>query len=645
MGSMHTGLEEIPNGYDRLAEFYRQRAEAGVGLIITGGIAPNEEGAAFASAAKLVNDNEVDLHRKITNVVHQHPTKICLQILHTGRYAFHPNAVSASSLQAPISPFSPKELSSDGIKKQILDFAQCAELAKKAGYDGVEIMGSEGYFINQFIALRTNQRNDEWGGCFENRIRLALEIVKAVREKTDSDFLIIFRISLLDLVENGSNWNEVLHLAKALESAGVDILNSGIGWHEARIPTIATSVPRAAFTEFTHKLKSEVSVPLIATNRINTPEIAENIIASGQADLVCLARPFLADPKFVSKAQEGKPELINTCIACNQACLDHTFELKLTSCLVNPSACHETLFITKPATVAKTIAVVGAGPAGMACAVTLSERGHSVTLYEQQSEIGGQFNLAKKIPGKEDYQETVRYFKTQIARLNVNLKLNTKVTHSELINFESVVIATGVTPRKIDLPGFDHSNVVSYVDVLNGSVEIGNRVAIIGAGGIGFDVAEFLLHKSGRDINEFQKFWGIDASGENPGGVSIPIIEEPARAISLLQRKSGKLGSTLGKTTGWIHRAELKLHKVRMLSSVTYKKFDEAGLHILIDNKPEILDVDHVVVCAGQVEYAPFFQELVDQGIHVHLIGGAKKAGELDAKTAIKEGTELALRL
>ncbi|MBU2709953.1 NADPH-dependent 2,4-dienoyl-CoA reductase [Zooshikella harenae] len=650
MGSMHTGLEERPNGFERLSAFYRERALGGVGLIVTGGISPNEVGAVLKGAAKLTSAKEVSQHRLITQAVHEVGGKICMQILHAGRYAYNPANVAPSAIQAPINPFKPHALTSDEVEQQIADFVQCAQLAKEAGYDGVEIMGSEGYLINQFIVAATNQREDEWGGAFSQRIRFPVEIVQRTREAVGEDFIIIFRLSMLDLVPGGSQWDEVVMLAQAIEQAGATLINTGIGWHEARVPTIATMVPRGAFAEVTARLRPSVTIPVIATNRINTPEIAEHILASNQADMVSMARPFLADADFVNKAAEGHSNLINTCIACNQACLDHTFQMKLTSCLVNPRACHETELVIRPVNgAAKKIAVVGAGPAGLAFACTAAERGHEVTLYEQSDQIGGQFNLAKQIPGKEEFHETLRYFAQRIKLAGVSVKTGMFIKADDLIEqqFDEVVLATGVSPRTPEIPGVDQSLVMSYLDVIKNQKPIGNNVVIIGAGGIGFDVAEYITHKTQGDTEPqaFCQEWGIDLSVSERGGILASDHLRPERKVFLLQRKKSKVGKNLGKTTGWIHRAQLKQRGVNMLNDVQYERIDANGIHVTVGGNPSFIPADSIIICAGQDSDQTLYQPLTSAGISVHLIGGADKAAELDAKRAIAQGTELAATL
>ncbi len=653
MGSMHTGLEERPDGFERMAAYFAERARGGVGLMVTGGIGPNAEGSVYSGAAKLSTPEEAEQHKIVTQAVHDAGSKICMQILHAGRYAYSPKSVGPSAIQAPINPFKPTELDEEGIEKQISDFVNCAVLAKSADYDGVEIMGSEGYFINQFLAEHTNQRTDRWGGSYENRMRLAVEIVRRVRQAVGTDFIIIYRLSMLDLMEKGSNWQEVVQLAKAIEAAGATLINTGIGWHEARIPTIATKVPRAAFTKVTAKLRGEVSIPLIATNRINTPEVAEQVLAENDADMVSMARPFLADPEFVNKAAAGKADEINTCIGCNQACLDHTFAGKLTTCLVNPRACHETELNYIPTTTVKKIAVVGAGPAGLAAATVAAERGHQVTLFDSASEIGGQFNIAKLIPGKEEFYETLRYFNNKLQSTQVNLQLNKRVNAQELLagGFDEVILATGIVPRVPAIPGIDHPKVLSYLDAVLGRKPVGKTIAVIGAGGIGFDVAELLTHSgvsSSLDRAAFWKEWGIDLGLNARGGVEgvKPQIEAAARQVYLLQRKKSKVGAGLGKTTGWIHRAGLKSKHVQMLAAVEYLGVDNAGLHISVGGgEPQVLAVDNVILCAGQTPLRELQVELEAAGVTVHLVGGADIAAELDAKRAIDQGSRVAAEL
>ena len=649
MGSMHTNLEERPGGFERLAAFYAERAAAGVGLIVTGGIAPNDEGVVFQGSAKMTSEEEAAEHRVVTESVHQAGGKICMQILHTGRYAYSSKLVAPSALQAPINPFTPKELTAEEIEKQLNDYAQAASLAQTAGYDGVEVMGSEGYLINQFMSLRTNQRQDGWGGSFANRSRFAVESVRRVREAVGPDFIIIFRLSMLDLVEDGSTWEEVVTLAKAIEAAGASLINTGIGWHESRVPTIATSVPRAAFTRVTQRMKKEVSIPLITTNRINMPETAEEVLAAGHADMVSMARPFLADPEWVSKAEQGKSDEINTCIACNQACLDQIFAGKVTSCLVNPRACHETLMTAAPATRRKKVAVVGAGMAGLSCATQAAARGHQVTLFEAADEIGGQFNLARQIPGKEEFSETLRYFRKQLELTGVALKLQTPASLEVLQGYDEVVVATGVKPRIPDLPGVDHARVVSYPEAIRHPERLGRKLAVLGAGGIGFDVAELLVQVARQNqpqsTEDFLKEWGVDLDSNEPGGLVQPEAPTPAREIYLLQRKTSKPGKGLGKTTGWIHRASLKTHQVKMLAGCDYQKIDDQGLHLRHQDEDLCLDVDHIVLCTGQESVNQLFAELQEAGQSAHLIGGAELAAELDAKRAIEQGYQLALSL
>ncbi|GLG81496.1 NADPH-dependent 2,4-dienoyl-CoA reductase [Acinetobacter calcoaceticus] len=651
MGSMHIGLEEAPQGYERMAAFYAERAKGDVGLIVTGGVSPNDDGVVFSHGTKLDTVEEAEKHKVITQAVHEAGGKIAMQILHTGRYSYQANNVAPSAIQAPINPIKPKALSSTEVQQTIDDFANCAKLAQYAGYDGVEIMGSEGYLINEFIAARTNHRDDEWGGSYENRIRFPIEIVKRTRALVGENFIIIYRLSMLDLVEGGSSFDEVIQLAKEIEKAGATIINTGIGWHEARIPTIATKVPRAAFTWVTEKLKGEVSIPLITSNRINTPEMAEHVLASGHADMVSMARPMLADAEFVLKASQGRSDEINTCIGCNQACLDHIFSMKIATCLVNPRACYETELIFKEAQVQKNIAVIGAGPAGLSFAVYAADRGHKVKVFEASHQIGGQFNIAKTVPGKEEFYETLRYFGRQIElRPNIELVLNHKATYEELsqANFDEIVVATGVTPRQLQFDGIDHPKVLSYLQVLRERVPVGQRVAIIGAGGIGFDTAEYLTHEGESGSLNPEKFyaeWGIDTQYEHVGGLKQPKVEDSEREIYLLQRKAAAVGAGLGKTTGWIHRTGLKNRQVKMLAGVQYDKVDDQGLHITVDGKPSVLEVDHVVICAGQESFTAMYEQLKEDGKNVHLIGGAKEAGELDAKRAIRQGAELAATL
>ncbi|MFJ2393891.1 FAD-dependent oxidoreductase [Streptomyces sp. NPDC087843] len=648
MGSMHVGLEEAERGFERMAEFYATRARGGVGLMVTGGIAPNEAGRPYEGGAKLTTEAEAEQHAGVTAAVHREGGKIAMQILHFGRYAYHQDLVAPSALQAPISPFTPHALTDAEVEQTIDDYARAARLAQRAGYDGVEIMGSEGYLINEFIALQTNRREDRWGGSYENRTRFPVEIVRRVREAVGENFIIIYRLSMLDLVPGGSSLDEVITLARAVEAAGATIINTGIGWHEARIPTIATSVPRGAYAWVTKKVMGAVSVPLVTTNRINTPEIAEQLLADGHADMVSLARPMLADPDFVAKAAAGQPEAINTCIGCNQACLDHTFSGRITSCLVNPRACHETELVLAPTRLRKRVAVVGAGPAGLACAVSAAERGHDVTLYDAAGEIGGQLNVARKVPGKQEFDETIRYFRTQLERHGVDVRLNTRVAAGDVSGYDEVVVATGVLPRTPEIPGVDHPSVVGYLDVLRGEAPVGDRVAILGAGGIGFDVAEYLTDggdKASEDPATYFRNWGVDMDYRAPGGLGTPERSAPPRTVHLLQRKASKVGAGLGKTTGWIHRTELKHRGVTMVPGVRYDRIDDAGLHVTVDGAGQVLEVDTIVLCTGQEPRRDLYEELSAAGHSVHLIGGADVAAELDAKRAIKQGTELAAAL
>lgn len=651
MGSMHTGLEEAKNGFERMAAYFAERARGGVGLIITGGVAPNMAGWTAPFGAKLTSSREARKHAQITKAVHAEGGKICMQILHTGRYGYHPLNVAPSPIKAPIGMFKPWKLTGRGVERTIRHFVRCAELAKEAGYDGVEIMGSEGYLINQFIAAKTNKRTDQWGGSYENRIRFPLEIVRRTREAVGKDFILIYRLSMLDLVDEGSTWEEVELLAKKIEEAGASIINTGIGWHEARIPTIATMVPRGGFSWVTKRLMGKVNIPLITVNRINMPEKAEEILREGHGDMVCMARPFLADPEFPVKAKENRADEINTCIACNQACLDHVFKRQISSCLVNPRACNETELNYDPTQKKKRIAVVGAGPAGLAVSTIAAQRGHEVTLFDAAKEIGGQFNMAKRIPGKEEFYETLRYFARQIELTGVDLRLNTWADADLLKKegYDEVVVATGVKPRKLTLPGIDHPKVLSYIDVLAHNKPVGERVALIGAGGIGFDVAEYLghdeSHSTSTDVAAFMKEWGVDQQFQSRGGLIAPQPAPSAREIFLLQRTEGKLGARLGKTTGWIHRSSLKNKRVKMIGGVEYQKIDDRGLHLLVSGKPEVLEVDNVVVCAGQVVNRDLQAPLEAAGMTVHLIGGADVAAELDAKRAIDQGARLAARL
>ena len=650
MGSMHTGLEEAPGGFARLAKFYADRAAGDVALIVTGGIAPNKAACVGPGAASLTTKEEAEEHKQITSAVHEHGGKICLQILHTGRYGYHKDLVAPSPIQAPINFFKPKELSDEEIKQTIQDYINCALLSKEAGYDGVEVMGSEGYLINQFLVKHTNHRTDNWGGSYVNRMRFPIEIVKGIREAVGENFILIYRLSMLDLVENGSTWEEVEQLAKEIEKAGATMINTGIGWHEARVPTIATMVPRGGFSWVTKRLMGKVNIPLITVNRINTPHKAENILSDKHADMVSMARPFLADADIVKKAKEFKIDEINTCIGCNQACLDHTFELKLCSCLVNPRACHETEINIGAIDSAKKVAVVGAGPAGLACAVTAAEAGHEVHLFEAQTQIGGQFNLAKEIPGKEEFEETIRYFYKQIEMHKVNLHLGKRVNSLQLKDggFNEIIIATGVTPRIPKMNGIDHKKVIMYDQLLRKERHAGDKVAIIGAGGIGFDVAEFLLEGDSRpslNVPEFMDEWGVDMQYKNAGALKPAVLTHPVREIFLCKRSSGKHGKSLGKTTGWIHRQSLKKHQVNMLSSVEYHKIDDDGLHLTINDEKKILDVDHVIICAGQLSNTGLYEELKSAGLSPKIIGGADEAKELDAKRAILQGTEIAISI
>jgi 2,4-dienoyl-CoA reductase (NADPH2) len=645
MGSMHTGLEDRGRDYPKLAAYFRERAEGGVGLMVTGGIAPNLAGWLKPFSSKLGWPWEIHKHRIVTRAVREAGGKICMQILHAGRYGYHPLTVSASALQAPINPFKPRALTAWGVERQIKAYAECARLAREAGYDGVEVMGSEGYLINQFLTGRTNKRYDNWGGTAEKRMRFAVEIVRRVREATGPDFILIYRLSMLELVPEGSAWDEIVAQAKAIEAAGATIINTGIGWHESRVPTIATSVPRAAFAGVTAKLKPHVRVPLVATNRINMPHVAEAILAAGQADLVSMARPLLADSQWVNKARAGRADRINTCIACNQACLDHVFENKKASCLVNPRACAETELNYLPTRAPRRIAVVGAGPAGLACATVAAQRGHRVTLFDAAGEIGGQFNLAKKIPGKEEFHETLRYFAGQLQEHGVEVRLGTRVDAAALAGFDEVVLATGIRPRRVDFPGADHAKVCSYVDVITGRVVPGRRVAIVGAGGIGFDVGEFLVHEGESptlDPARWRADWGVAEDFEGAGGLVPPAPEPSPREVWLLQRSPGRPGARLGKTTGWIHRATLKAKGVKAMGGVEYVRVDDAGFHIRIAGQDQCLPVDTVVICAGQEPLRELVEPLQALGKTPHLIGGADVAAELDAKRAIAQGSRWA---
>ncbi|MFE9169618.1 FAD-dependent oxidoreductase [Streptomyces kebangsaanensis] len=648
MGSMHVGLEEAERGFERMAEFYAARARGGVGLIVTGGIAPNEEGRPYEGGAKLTTEEEAARHAVVTGAVHREGGRIALQILHFGRYAYHRDLVAPSALKAPISPFVPRELTDADVERTIDDYVRTARLARRAGYDGVEIMGSEGYLINEFVATQTNHRTDRWGGAYENRMRFPVEIVRRVREAVGEDFIVIYRLSMLDLVPGGSTLDEVVTLAKAVEAAGATLINTGIGWHEARIPTIATSVPRGAYAFVTRKLMGEVTVPLVTTNRINTPDVAERLLADGYADMVSVARPMLADPDFVNKAAAGRPEAINTCIGCNQACLDHTFSGQITSCLVNPRACHETELVLSPTRRRKRVAVVGAGPAGLACAVGAAERGHQVTLFDAASGIGGQLGVARRVPGKQEFDETLRYFRHQLDAHGVDVRLDTRVDAGDLGGYDEIVVATGVTPRTPDIPGVDHPRVLGYLDVLRDGAPVGDRVAILGAGGIGFDVAAYLTDAGDRaseDPAAYFRAWGVDMDHRSPGGLTAPERPAPPRTVHLLQRRTTKVGAGLGKTTGWIHRTELRHRGVTMVPGVRYDRIDDAGLHITVDGASTVLEVDTIVLCTGQEPRRELYDELVAAGHRPHLIGGADVAAELDAKRAIKQGTELAAAL
>lgn len=645
MGSMHTGLEESKNGFAKQAAYFAERARGGVGLIVTGGVAPNRAGWTSPFGSKLSTRSEANQHRLITEAVHAEGGKICMQILHTGRYGYHPICVAPSAIKSPISPFKPWKLSSGGIKRTINDFVNCAKLAQEAGYDGVEIMGSEGYLINQFIVSKTNKRTDEWGGSYENRIKFPIEIVRQTREAVGKNFIIIYRLSMLDLVEDGSSWEEVEQLAKAIEKAGATIINTGIGWHEARVPTIATMVPRGGFSWVTKRLMGKLSIPLITTNRINMPDVAEQILADGHANMVSMARPFLADPEFPKKALEGRTDEINTCIACNQACLDHVFERKTASCLVNPRACKELSTIVLPATTKKKIAVVGAGPAGLSASVTLAQRGHEVHLFEAQSVIGGQFNIAKEIPGKEEFIETLRYYKKQMELHKVHIHLNSIFKQEQASNFDEVVVSTGVSGRTLTIEGINDPKVLTYTDVVLHKKPVGKKVAIIGAGGIGFDVAEFLTNEESNTIPAFMEEWGVDMNYTERGALQKNHATKSPREVYLLQRSKGKLGGGLGKTTGWIHRAALKMKKVKMIAEVSYEKIDAEGFHIKVAGAPQVLDVDNIVICAGQVSNNQLYHSIKENFTNVHLIGGALEAGDLDAKRAIEQGYQIGISL
>jgi 2,4-dienoyl-CoA reductase (NADPH2) len=649
MGSMHLGLEELEDGFERLAAFYAERARGGVGLIVTGGIGPNKEGAVHPHAAILTEPSQLPGHQQVTAAVHREGGKICMQILHSGRYAFSDSLIAPSAIQAPISPFTPRAISTQEVQQQIDDFVRCADLAQQAGYDGVEVMSSEGYFLNEFIVTHTNEREDEWGGGYAQRMRLPVEVVRQIRARVGENFIIIFRLSMLDMVDAGSSFEEIVLLGKAVEAAGATLINTGVGWHEARIPTIASKVPRAAFTWVTAKVRAKLSIPVIASNRINTPEVAEQVLARGDADMISMARPFLADAQFVVKSLQGRAEDINTCIGCNQACLDHIFVGKLTSCLVNPMACEETTLKIKKTTNPQRLAVVGAGPAGLAFATTAAQCGHQVTLFEAADEIGGQFNMAKKVPGKQEFYETLRYFSRQLEVTGVKVLLGTRAT-VDMLNkegFDQIILATGIEPRVPDIDGITHAKVLTYLDVLKGA-KVGRRVAVIGAGGIGFDVCEFLTHTVGEDssldIPAFMAKWGVDMSLRARGGVADidKKLEPSPRDVYLLQRKSTKVGAALGKTTGWIHRADLHMKGVKMLNSCLYQKIDDTGLHVNIDGQMTVLEVDHIVICTGQTPKRELLKGLVSP---LHLIGGADQATELDAKRAISQGTRLAIAL
>lgn len=652
MGSMHTGLEETKD-WNRVAEFYAARARGGVALMVTGGIGPNLEGSVLPGAAMMVSDDDVANHKIVTDRVHEADGKIAMQILHAGRYAYGPKCVAPSAIKSPISPFPPTELDAAGIEKQIADIAACAGRAQEAGYDGVEVMGSEGYFLNQFLVTHTNKRTDEWGGSYENRMRLPIEVVKRVRETVGPDFIVIYRLSMIDLVPNGSTFEEVVQLAQEIEKAGATIINTGIGWHEARIPTIATSVPRAAFAWVTKKLMGKVSIPLIASNRINTPDVAEEVLSTGCADMISMARPMLADPDFVIKAATDRAAQIAPCIGCNQACLDHTFGGKISSCLVNPRACYETELVLEPVATAKTIAVVGAGPAGLSAAIAAAERGHTVTVFDRASEIGGQLNLAKQVAGKEEFWGFVDWYRTMVAHHGIEVKLNTEVSANDLTDFDEVIIATGVVPRDPQIEGQNRDNVYSYIDVLKGNAKIGNHVAVIGAGGIGFDVSEHLVHdgeSTTLNLPEWMEEWGVADTAEYRSGLAPegPQPHKPARAITMMQRKPSKPGKGLGKTTGWIHRASLTMKNVQMIAGVNYERIDDEGVHISFGEareKPQVIPADTVVLCAGQLSDRSLADALEAMGKTCHVIGGADVAAELDAKRAINQGTRLAATL
>ncbi|MCD8445499.1 NADPH-dependent 2,4-dienoyl-CoA reductase [Tenacibaculum finnmarkense] len=652
MGSMHTGLEEEKNGTQRIATYYAERAKGGVGLIVTGGISPNIQGWTAPFSARMSTKKHAREHKIITDAVHKEGGKICMQILHSGRYGYHPLTVAPSKIQAPINPFKPFKLRQSGIRRTLRDFVNSAKLSQEAGYDGIEIMGSEGYLINQFIVKRTNKRTDNYGGAYENRIRLAIELVQKIREAVGQNFIIIYRLSMLDLVEQGSSWEEVVQLGKEIEKAGATIINTGIGWHESRIPTIATSVPRAAFTWVTQKMKEELSIPLITSNRINMPETAEKVLSEGHADMISMARPFLADPQWVNKAKQERDDEINTCIACNQACLDHAFQQKVASCLVNPRACHETEFNYNPTKNKKKIAVVGAGPAGLSAATILAQRGHEVTLFDADKQTGGQFNIAKQIPGKEEFYETIRYFNKQLELHKVTVKLNTRVSADDLSkgNFDEVIIATGITPRMPRINGIEHEKVLNYIDVIKHKKPVGKRVAVIGAGGIGFDVSEYLAHQgesTALNIDAWLKEWGIDKTLKSRAGIEnvTPEFHPSPREIFMFKRSKGKFGKNLGKTTGWIHRAVLKKKNVQFIGEVQYTKIDDKGLHYTQGEEQKILEVDNVIICAGQLPFKELVTPLEEKGIKIHVIGGADFASELDAKRAINQGSRLAAEI
>ncbi|MBE7698579.1 NADPH-dependent 2,4-dienoyl-CoA reductase [Tenacibaculum finnmarkense] len=652
MGSMHTGLEEEKNGTQRIATYYAERAKGGVGLIVTGGISPNIQGWTAPFSARMSTKKHAREHKIITDAVHKEGGKICMQILHSGRYGYHPLTVAPSKIQAPINPFKPFKLRQSGIRRTLRDFVNSAKLSQEAGYDGIEIMGSEGYLINQFIVKRTNKRTDNYGGAYENRIRLAIELVQKIREAVGQNFIIIYRLSMLDLVEQGSSWEEVVQLGKEIEKAGATIINTGIGWHESRIPTIATSVPRAAFTWVTQKMKEELSIPLITSNRINMPETAEKVLSEGHADMISMARPFLADPQWVNKAKQERDDEINTCIACNQACLDHAFQQKVASCLVNPRACHETEFNYNPTKNKKKIAVVGAGPAGLSASTILAQRGHEVTLFDADKQTGGQFNIAKQIPGKEEFYETIRYFNKQLELHKVTVKLNTRVSADDLSkgNFDEVIIATGITPRMPRINGIEHEKVLNYIDVIKHKKPVGKRVAVIGAGGIGFDVSEYLAHQgesTALNIDAWLKEWGIDKTLKSRAGIEnvTPEFYPSPREIFMFKRSKGKFGKNLGKTTGWIHRAVLKKKNVQFINEVQYTKIDDKGLHYTQGEEQKILEVDNVIICAGQLPFKELVTPLEEKGIKIHVIGGADFASELDAKRAINQGSRLAAEI